>query len=260
MAYHPILIVIPARYASARFSGKPLAPMSANGHTRPLIEWTWRAAMRCAWVGDIVVATDDSRIADVVAGFGGSVCMTGPTARNGTERCAEVVAAMDEQPELVINLQGDSPLIQAQDVRALIEAWREGKAGVVTPYLLCDAALERRLIDEETRGRVGGTTLVDDRNGRALYFSKRIIPHRPGNQPPLKMHVGLYAYTPDALARYAAAEPSALELAEGLEQLRFLDISVPIDTVQLADRAGGIWEVNNPEDVPIVERQLELGA
>lgn len=252
MAQPRVLIVIPARYASVRFPGKPLALL--NG--RPLVHWTWEAAMRLSDLAEIVVATDDARIADAVAGFGGQVAMTSPAARNGTERCAETVAG--REVDLVVNLQGDSPLVRRGDVTALIDAWRDERgAEMLTPYVTCDDAMEAAILAEHRAGRVGGTTVVTDQAGRALYFSKLPIPFRSPGAPRLKLHLGLYAYTPAALARYAAWQPGALELAEGLEQLRFLEHGGSIATVEVPHFAYGFWEVNNPEDIGVVGPLLD---
>jgi 3-deoxy-manno-octulosonate cytidylyltransferase (CMP-KDO synthetase) len=244
-----VLIVIPARHGSTRFPGKPLALLG----DKPLVQWTWEAAMRAHDLGEVVVATEDERIADVVRGFGGVAVMTSPAARNGTERCAEV-AAMRPEAKLVVNLQGDSPLVRRSDIAALVGAWRESGAAMLTPYVACDAATEARLLGDAAAGRVGGTTVVADRAGNALYFSKRVLPH---GAPP-KLHIGLYAYTPRALAAYAGWAPGALEIAEGLEQLRFLENGMPIRLVEVPAPETGFWEVNNPEDVPLVASALGL--
>jgi 3-deoxy-manno-octulosonate cytidylyltransferase (CMP-KDO synthetase) len=259
MADRPrVLIVIPARFASSRFPGKALAPLrNGAGEAKPLIQWTWETATRSRY-GDIVVATDDTRIAEAVKGFGGEPVMTSTAAANGTARCAEVAAATDA--ELIINLQGDSPLVPPSYIDALVEAWQAGGAPVLTAYISCDAPTERQLLDDAAAGRVGGTTLVINAASRALYFSKAVIPHRSGGDPALKLHVGLYAYTPAALAAYAAHPASGLELAEGLEQLRFLDMGHPIQAVSVPPPPGGLWEVNNPEDVPLVEAALRVRA
>lgn len=242
-----VLIVIPARFASTRFPGKPLAPIG----DKPLVQWTWEAAMRASDLGEVVVATEDTRIAEAVRGFGGTALMTSATARNGTERCAEVVALRPEA-KLVINLQGDSPLVRRSDIAALVAAWRETGALMLTPYIACDAATEARLLGDAAARRVGGTTVVADRAGDALYFSKRVLPH--GAAP--KLHIGLYAYTPEALAAYAGWAPGALEMAEGLEQLRFLENGMPIRLVEVPAPKAGFWEVNNPEDVKLVASAL----
>lgn len=252
-----VLIIVPARLASTRFPGKPLALLRGAGdQAKPLIRWTWEVASRLSDLARVVVATDAPSIADVVTGFGGEVVMTSAARRNGTERCAEALAQLDIEPELVINLQGDSPLVRPGDISALIAASRTTAASVITPYVECDAALADRLLADSDNGRVGGTTLVTDQQDRALYFSKRLLPYRAGNVPPLKLHVGLYAYTPSALRRYANWDPTPLEQAEGLEQLRFLEHGVPIQAVCVPSRPGGFWEVNNPDDIAPVESAL----
>lgn len=254
-----VLVVVPARHASQRFPGKPLAPLrGGDGVTKPLIQWSWEAAMAVRDRAEIVVATDDPRIADTVRGFGGAVAMTAPDLRNGTERCAALLDQRDEDPALVINLQGDSPLIPRVALDALIDAWVAAPVPVLTPWIACDGALGGQLIADHQAGRVGGTTVVADAAGHALYFSKRPIPYGPGEG--LKLHLGLYAYTPAALRRYAALPPGPLETVEGLEQLRFLEHGVPIALVEIARPSAGFWEVNNPEDVALVERALAARA
>ncbi|CAN5280580.1 manno-octulosonate cytidylyltransferase [soil metagenome] len=228
-----------------------------DGVGKPLIQWTWECTASLLH-GDVVVATDDARIAAVVAGFGGKVVMTSVDAANGTARCAEVAAAVDA--DLIINLQGDSPLVPAHFVDALVEAWRVSRAPVLTAFVECDAELERRLLADAGAGRVGGTTLVVNAASQALYFSKSVIPHRGGRGPALKFHVGLYAYTPEALAAYVAHPSCPLELAEGLEQLRFLEMGCPIEAVAVPPPPGGLWEVNNPEDIALVEAGLRRRA
>ncbi|MBA4760688.1 MAG: 3-deoxy-manno-octulosonate cytidylyltransferase [Sphingomonas sp.] len=250
-----VLLVVPARYASQRFPGKPLAALrGGDGVIKPLVQWSWEAAMAVRDRADIVVATDDARIADTVRGFGGAVAMTAPDLRNGTERCAALLDQRDEDPDLVINLQGDSPLVPRAALDALIDAWVAAPASVLTPWIACDSALGGQLIADHQAGRVGGTTVVADRSGQALYFSKRPIPYGPGEG--LKLHLGLYAYTPAALRNYAALPPGPLETAEGLEQLRFLEHGVPVKLIEIARPEHGFWEVNNPEDVALVERTL----
>jgi len=254
-----VLVVVPARYESQRFPGKPLAPIrGADGVARPLIRWSWEAALAVRHRAEIVVATDDARIADTVRGFGGAVAMTGSDLRNGSERCAAVLDQLEDEPDLVINLQGDSPLITRAALDALIDAWIATQASVLTPWLACDSVIGGMLVADHQAGRIGGTTVVSDRAGNALYFSKRPIPYGPGEG--LKLHLGLYAYTPAALRSYAALPPGPLELAEGLEQLRFLEHGIPIRLIEVARPPSGFWEVNNPEDVAQVERALAARA
>lgn len=248
------LIIIPAREGSLRFPGKPLAPLTArSGQSRSLIEWVWRAATAAADPADVVVATDSARIADAVAAFGGSAVMTSSEARNGTERCAEAYARLGCEADLVVNLQGDNPLVPPHYIAALVSAFADPMVQVATPYVRCDAAMSEQLRGDYARGRIGGTCVVARGDGTALYFSKAPIPH---GAPLLDLHIGLYAYRPVALAAYAALPVSPLEQREGLEQLRLLEAGLPVHLVKVDLPEGGLWEVNNPEDVPLVEALL----
>lgn len=252
-----ILVVVPARHGSTRFPAKPLAPIrGGDGVMRPLIRWSWEAAMQVVDRARIVVATDDHRIADAVRGFGGDAVMTPADCGNGTERCAAVLDALAGQPDLVVNLQGDSPLVPRAALDALIDAWQACQAPVLTPYLVCDAMTGGLLLADQRAGRVGGTTVVADQAGNALYFSKQPIPHGLSDGAGLKLHLGLYAYTPAALRAYAGWPQGPLERSEGLEQLRFLEQGVPIRLVAIDRPRAGFWEVNHPADVAIVERAL----
>jgi 3-deoxy-manno-octulosonate cytidylyltransferase (CMP-KDO synthetase) len=249
-----VLIIIPARAASSRFPRKPLVPLrGATGIAKPLVQRSWEAARRVGGIARIIVATDDRAIAAVVEGFGGEAMLTPESCRNGTERCAAALLQLPRAPDLVINLQGDAPLTPA----AMIEALIDGDAPVRTPVIPAPPELRARLLADAAVGRVGGTTCVFAANGRALYFSKRVLPYTAaGDETAVHFHVGVYAYTPAALADYAAAPPSALELAEGLEQLRFLDRGIAVKAVVTPAPGGDLWEVNNPEDVAPVEAML----
>lgn len=251
-----IVIVVPARGPSQRFPMKPLAMLrGATGTPKPLVQRSWEAARAVPGVTRVIVATDTPAIAAVVAGFGGEAMLTPPTCANGSERCAAVLAQLAAPPALLINLQGDAPLTPPAMVTALIDA--AGRAPMVTPVLRADAALRARLRRDAAAGRVGGTTAIADARGRALYFSKHVLPHAaPGSDPEVLFHIGVYAYAPDALAAYAAAPASAAEVAEGLEQLRCLDIGMAVALVEVDAPPGGLWEVNNPEDVAVVEAML----
>jgi len=251
-----VIIVVPARHGSTRFPGKPLAPVrGAGGTEKPLVQRSWEAASRVRDASRVIVATDDARIAAAVRAFGGEAWLTSAQAANGTERCAEVLAALDREPDLIINFQGDALLTPPAYVEALIAA-ADGEA-VLTPAVRCDADMRARLFADAAAGRIAGTTVVADRDGRALYFSRHLLPHQSEHGPaPMLLHLGVYAYPPAALRVYAAARASALELAEGLEQLRFLDIGWPVRVVKVDPPPAGLWEVNNPEDVPLVEAAL----
>lgn len=251
------LVIIPARYGSRRLPGKPLVPITSRGGvSRPLIEWSWRAAVAAVGEDAVIVATDDDRIAALVSGFGGRSVMTSSDLRNGTERCAAAVRQLGLTPDVVVNFQGDNPLVPAAHVAALIAAFERPDVAVATPYITCDAALAGLILDEHAAGRVGGTCVVIRQDGKAAYFSKWPIPHGANPAIPLKLHIGLYAYSRSALQAYAAMPASPLELAEGLEQLRFLDAGWPIEMIAVEAPPQGIWEVNNPQDVALVAQRL----
>lgn len=251
-----VVIVVPARAASSRFPLKPLAPLvGASGVPKPLVQRSWEAAMAVPGIARVLVATDDDRIAAAVHAAGGEAMLTPASCANGTERCAAVLDQLDVEPDLLINLQGDAPLTPPDFVTALVAA--ADRAPVVTPVIAADAVLRQRLRADAAAGRVGGTTAIAAADGRALYFSKHVLPHAPpGADPPLLFHVGVYGYRPAALRAYAAAPPAPAELSEGLEQLRFLHLGIPVALVTVMPPEGQLWEVNNPEDVPAVEAML----
>ena len=256
------IILIPARYASTRYPGKPLVELKgAAGAAKPLILRSVEAARRVRGVSGVFVVTDDERIADTCTRYGVGVIMTSPECRNGTERCAEALGQLHD-PDLVINFQGDALLTPPGFVEALIARMAEDSdALVATPAMRLRSDEVRALQAEEAAGRVGGTSVVTDNVGRALYFSKRLIPHLPAGtldaeMSPVRLHVGVYAYRPEALERYVATPVSELETLEGLEQLRFLVAGVPVAVVDVAPPPFALRELNNPEDVAPIEQAL----
>jgi 3-deoxy-manno-octulosonate cytidylyltransferase (CMP-KDO synthetase) len=255
-------VLIPARYASSRYPGKPLVELrGATGKAKPLIQRSFEAAQRVSGVVSVHVVTDDQRIADACAIFGASVIMTSPECRNGTDRCAEALAQL-RNTDLVVNLQGDALLTPPDFVEALVERMRADPGVLVaTPAIRLRSGEVRALQAEEAAGRVGGTSVVTDGQGRALYFSKRLIPHLPagaldGEMSPVRLHVGVYAYRPEALRTYAETDPAELEVLEGLEQLRFLVAGVPVAVVEVSPPLFALRELNNPEDVGPIEEAL----
>jgi len=259
------VILIPARYQSSRYPGKPLVELrGAGGASKPLIQRSVEAARQVKHVSGVFVVTDDERIAEACAPARVGVIMTSPECRNGTERCAEALSQLHD-PDLVINFQGDALLTPPYFVEALIERMSAGDAEVATPAMRLRSDEVRALQREEAEGRVGGTSVVTDDEGRALYFSKRLIPHLPrhaldGEMSPVRLHVGVYAYRPSALSAYVSSEPSELEQLEGLEQLRFLAAGIPVAVVDVDSPPFALRELNNPEDVaPIEQALIEAG-
>ena len=232
-----VLLVVPARFASSRFPGKPLAMLrGAGGEARSLVRRSWEAARAVAGVGRVVVATEDARIRDHAEGFGAEVVMTSDRPRNGTERCAEVLDALGGDWEAVVNLQGDAPLTPPWFVEALVAALAADRTGaaMATPVLRMEEGQLAAFRGDRAAGRVGGTTAVFGQGGRALYFSKEVLPFGAGAAVPAWHHVGAYAYRPGALAAYRRWPPGALEEAEGLEQLRFLEAGAGVLEAMLA--------------------------
>ncbi len=262
-----VLVVIPARYASSRYPGKPLAELrGATGETKSLIRRSWEAAQGVAGVDRVVVATDDERIKTACEDFGAEVVMTSEACANGTERCAEAHEALGGGYDIVVNLQGDAPLTPHWFIEDLVEGLRaDDQADLATPVLRCDGRALNGFLEDRANGRVGGTTAVFGTGGHALYFSKEVIPYTGSryadcDETPVFHHVGVYAYRPDALSQYPTWQAGPLEHLEGLEQLRFLERGRRILCVEVQSRGRQFWELNNPEDVPRLEAMMsEMG-
>lgn len=238
-----VVAAIPARFDSVRLPGKVLRPLAG----RPLLQHTWERTREASGIDDVVVLTDDTRVAEAVEGFGGRVAMTPKECASGTDRIAW--AARDWSAQAVVNVQADEPLIDPEAIGLLANHLREHPdEGIAT----LAAPLEG--------GSVGDPNVVKvvlDRSGRALYFSRAPIPFRRGGETedgspgtePLR-HIGIYAYRRETLMEFAALPPSPLERTERLEQLRALENGIPI-RVLLVDRA---WPgVDTMEDLERVE-------
>ena len=255
------VIIIPARYSSVRFPGKPLKKLSiGKGRCKPLIQLSWEAACRVKNVEEIFVATDDDRIRVESESFGAKVIMTSKECKNGTERCAEALDNIDFDGDIVVNFQGDAPLTPEWFVQELIEVLKKKPdTQMATPVLRLEEESLNEFRLDRAAGRVGGTTAVFDNGGNALYFSKEIIPYfeekrsKQDKNCPIFHHVGVYAYRPEILLRYKKWKQSNLEVLEGLEQLRFLENSCNIKCVLVDSRGRKFWELNNPEDVVKIE-------
>lgn len=258
-----VLIVIPARYASTRYPGKPLAELTgATGEKRTLIERSWLAACSVNGVDRVVVATDDDRIKTVAEDFGAEVVMTSASCANGTERCAQAHSSLGDGYDIVVNLQGDAPLTPHWFVEDLVKGLKASPdMGLATPVLRCDGETLNSLLEDRKAGRVGGTTSVFAADHSALYFSKEVVPftakrYETTEPTPVFHHVGVYAYRPSALSAYPGWTVGPLETLEGLEQLRFLENGQRILCVEVESRGRSFWELNNPEDVPKIESMM----
>jgi 3-deoxy-manno-octulosonate cytidylyltransferase (CMP-KDO synthetase) len=255
------LIVVPARYASQRLPGKPLVQIAGRSMVSRVAAMAARAAEA---LGDAasVVATDDERIATHCRELGIPVVMTDPALPSGTDRALAAAEAMGATPEVVVNLQGDSPFTPPAHVIAVAEAARDSGADAATPYVrLSWGALDAfRVHKIETP--FSGTTLVHDTNGRALWFSKNLIPamrkeatlRTRSDLSPVCRHIGLYAYRLEALRRYVSLPEGYYEQLEGLEQLRLLENGMSIQCVEVAPDRIAIPGIDTAEDVALAER------
>jgi 3-deoxy-manno-octulosonate cytidylyltransferase (CMP-KDO synthetase) len=239
-----ILGVIPARHASTRFPGKPLALL----HGRPMIEWVHRQATQSRLLGRVVVATDDERIARAVEAFGGEAVMTSASHATGTDRVAEVARLLGG--EILVNVQGDEPLVEPETIDACVEALL-GDDGAAMGTLATPLASEEEYEDRSV------VKVVLDARMRALYFSRAPVPcaRSPlaGLPPGGLRHLGLYSFRRAFLDEFHALPPSRLEAIEGLEQLRALENGVRVAVRVVATRS---LAVDRPEDVPAVEARL----
>ncbi|MES0057221.1 3-deoxy-manno-octulosonate cytidylyltransferase [Mesorhizobium sp. M0078] len=256
-ASSPVAIIIPSRYGSSRFLGKPLAMITG----RTMINRIWSLACAVPGVDHVCVATDDERIADHVRSFGGEVVMTPKECANGTERVLRAAEMLVTTPSIVVNLQGDAVLTPPWTITALIdEMHRDPTVGIATAAVQMDKRSYEALRTSKQHGEVGGTTVTFDRRGNALYFSKSIIPFVRDDKKgegtdlsPVFRHIGLYAYAYESLRRYISLEPGPLERLESLEQLRALEHGIPVRVVEVDYGGRTHWAVDSPNDLKRVE-------
>lgn len=236
-----VLAVIPARFQSSRLPGKALADIAG----RPMIEHVFRRASGARTVDAVVVATDDERIALAVEAFGGVAVMTEASHASGTDRLAEV--ALSTPCDLIVNVQGDEPLLDPSVIDAVVEPMRRDDS-----VALGTAA--RRLQDASELDNPHMVKVVCDRTGNALYFSRAPIPFGRDRSAvaEARVHIGLYVYRRETLLRLAALPPGRLERLEGLEQLRALENGIRIHVVDTEYTSS---EVNTPEDLERVRQQ-----
>lgn len=235
------LAVIPARFASTRFPGKPLALLAG----KPVVQHVWERCCSASGVDQVIVATEDERICRACHAFGAQCEMTSADHRSGTDRVAEVAGRHPEY-EIVLNVQGDEPAIAEQTIAAVVAALREGGCTIATPVAPAP-------LDDAVNPNV--VKVVLSLAGDALYFSRAPIPfHRDrlhSAQPEYLRHIGLYGFRRETLLRAAQLPPSPLETAESLEQLRWLQAGWTIRCVTVATFSAG---VDTPEDLKALEK------
>ncbi len=219
-----ILGIIPARYASTRFPGKPLVDI----HGKTMIQRVYEQSIKTEGLAHVVVATDDERIAEEVNNFGGQYVMTGNTHQSGTDRCAEVAEKMPEY-DIIINIQGDEPYISPEQIALLGTCFSDNKTQLAT--------LIKEITTEEELFNVNIPKVVINAQQEALYFSRQTIPYLRNtekenwlNAHQFYKHIGIYGYRRDVLLALTKLKPSTLEITESLEQLRWLENGFTIKT------------------------------
>ena len=237
-----VACIIPARYASTRLPGKPLLDIAG----KPMIQHVVERVRQARRPSRVIVATDDARIFAAVESFGGEARMTSASHPTGTDRLAEVAAALPEV-DLILNIQGDEPLIPPQAIDELIAAF-DGRDDLQMATLMTP-------MTEEEVDNPAAVKVVVSLDGHALYFSRSLIPY-PRNSGLRRCfkHIGIYAYRRDFLLHFATLAPSPLEMTESLEQLRALEHGYSIRVIETPFRSIG---VDTPEDLEQVRRLLE---
>lgn len=240
--------VIPSRYASTRFPGKPLVDILGMS----MVERVYRQATRSSRLSRVVVATDDERIFEHVLAFGGEVMMTSPNHASGTDRCAEVMEDLKGSCDVVVNIQGDEPFIDPAQIDLLVELFDRTEVNIGT--------LVKRIVKEEDLTSDTVIKVVRDHVGKALYFSRNAIPHVRGALPSELLsradflkHIGIYAYRTDTLRTIAALPVSTLERNEALEQLRWLENG---HSIHLAETEHESNSVDTPADLERMLREM----
>lgn len=255
-------IIIPARYASVRLPGKPLAKIAGKTMLERVVAIAHAAAKGLPNVS-VVVATDDERIAKHCEEIGAAHVMTSPDCPTGTDRAAAVLAQMKDKPDFILNMQGDAPLTPPDFLRAMIDAFTASPCDVITPVTqMTWKQLDKLRENKKTTPFSGTTAVFDPETGKAFWFSKNIIPavrkeeklREQGDLSPVFRHIGLYGYSAKMLETYCTLPEGRFEKLEGLEQLRVLENGydlrcVPVDYKGRASMSG----VDSPEDITRAE-------
>lgn len=240
-----VVVIIPSRYGSSRFNGKPLALICG----KPMIQWVYQRALEATCVESVHVATDDPRIRDAVDAFGGNVVMTAADCRSGTDRVAEAAERLGlEMKDVVINIQGDQPLVDPRSFDAVVQPFFDDPR--VTISTLAFAIHERREITDPKDVKV-----AFDNHGDALYFSRATIPHGRESLSGYDVykHLGVYAYTREFLECFRSLTPGRLEEIEKLEQLRAMEHGYRIRVVVTPFDSP---EVDLPVDIQRIEKKI----
>lgn len=240
--------IIPARFASTRFPGKPLIDLLGKS----MIQRVYERCVLSKSLSNIIIATDDEIIFNHVKSFTDQVCLTSPTHPSGTDRCAEVVELMNIRADVVVNIQGDEPLINPAQIDSLVNCFNDTKTQIAT--------LVKIITNQEVLFNTNTPKVVLDNEQFAIYFSRETIPHIRNidkaewlNKHTFYQHIGIYAYQTSILNTITSLNISSLEKAESLEQLRWIENGFKIKTALTSDET---YAIDSPEDVAKVLRQL----
>ncbi len=232
--------IIPARYASTRFPGKPLVDIAGKS----MIQRVYEQAKKCAQLSEVIVATDDDRIFEHVHSFGGKAVMTASTHQSGTDRCAEVAEKHPEY-DVIINIQGDEPYIDPEQINKLISCFDDANTQLAT--------LIKKVLNEQELHNTNSPKVIINKNSEAIYFSRSPLPHIRGQEPQNWLHhftyfkhIGIYGYRADILEQITKLPVSPLEKAESLEQLRWVENGYKI---KVAETEIETIAIDTPEDL-----------
>uniref|UniRef100_A0A7C9AQN7 3-deoxy-manno-octulosonate cytidylyltransferase n=1 Tax=Opuntia streptacantha TaxID=393608 RepID=A0A7C9AQN7_OPUST len=240
-----VIGIIPARFASTRFEGKPLVEILG----KPMIQRTWERAKLASMLDHVVVATDDEKIADCCRGFGADVILTSESCRNGAERCSEALQKLNNKYDIVVNIQGDEPLIEPEIIDGIVKALQYSPDAVFST-----AVTSLKSEDAFDPNRV---KCVVDNHGYAIYFSRGLIPYNKSGKVnpnfPYLLHLGIQSYDANFLKIYPELPPTPLQLEEDLEQLKVLENGYKMRVIKVEHEAHG---VDVPDDVEKIERYM----
>lgn len=234
-----VVAVIPARYASSRFPGKPLAKI----HDKPMIQWVYERVKNVEKINEVYVATDDERIFNEVKSFGGKVIMTSEGHKSGSDRVCEAISKIDENIDIVLNIQGDEPMIKKEMINELISAFEDDSVNMAT--------LKKRIYNEEDINNPNIAKVITDENNDAIYFSRSTIPYNRDGIKNIKYfkHIGIYGYTKKFLLEFAELTQGRLEILEQLEQLRAIENGYKIRVIETEYESIGVDLLEHIEKV-----------
>jgi len=245
-----IIGLIPARYPSTRFPGKPLVDIAGKS----MIQRVYEQAKKCTLLADVIVATDDERIEKAVIAFGGKACLTSSTHPSGTDRCAEVVDKLKLQCDAIINIQGDEPFIDPKQIELVCLCFNDSRTELAT--------LIKKIASAEVLFNPNSPKVIVDTDQFAIYFSRHPIPYVRSSdqadwlqQHTFYQHIGIYGYRMDVLKKITLLAPSSLEKAESLEQLRWIENGYKIKT---AITTLETLAIDTPDDLKRILHQLKL--